>query len=73
MTPPGVTTEGETLPGSIAGLVFLDANHNGVRDSGEGPLAGVPVTLSTDPTHPQPSAADGTFNFEAARAPAPTR
>ena len=34
---------GDVLPGSIAGIVFNDANNNGVQDGGEGPLANVNV------------------------------
>ena len=31
--------------GAIAGIVFVDANHNGVRDAGERGLAGITVYL----------------------------
>ena len=34
---------GDVRPGSIAGIVFNDANNNGVQDGGEGPLANVNV------------------------------
>ncbi|MHB8861019.1 MAG: SdrD B-like domain-containing protein [Pirellulaceae bacterium] len=35
----------EILPGSISGIVFVDPNQNGQRDSGETLLAGVTVQL----------------------------
>ncbi len=40
---------GEIL-GSIAGSVYVDTNRNGVRDSGELPIAGVTVTLTKPDT-----------------------
>src|SRR5262245_25894862 len=33
-------------PGVISGLVFVDTNGNGVRNSNERPLQGVQITLS---------------------------
>ena len=30
---------------TLAGIVYSDANHNGVQDAGEAGLAGVPVSL----------------------------
>jgi subtilisin-like proprotein convertase family protein len=36
------------VPNSIAGTVYDDANHNGARDAGEAPLAGVSVYLDAD-------------------------
>ncbi len=34
------------VPGSISGSVYLDANSNGVRESGETGIAGVTITLT---------------------------
>src|SRR5205807_120621 len=36
------------LTGSISGSVFNDANHNGVRDPGEGGMPGVTVFLDAN-------------------------
>jgi protocatechuate 3,4-dioxygenase beta subunit len=36
---------GEILPGSLAGVVFADANNNCVREQDEAPIAGVTVKL----------------------------
>ena len=36
------------LPATVSGVVYLDANGNGVRDDGEGPAANVPVTADVD-------------------------
>jgi protocatechuate 3,4-dioxygenase beta subunit len=36
---------GELLPASVSGYVYVDANNNGVFDTGETPIAGVTVTL----------------------------
>ena len=35
----------ETLPATLSGHVYYDANNNGVRDAGESPIAGVTVKL----------------------------
>ena len=37
---------GELLPAAISGYVYIDANNNGVMDSGEAPITGVTLTLS---------------------------
>jgi serine-aspartate repeat-containing protein C/D/E len=54
------------LTGAISGSKFLDANGNGVKDSGEGGQAGVTITIS-GPSGFTPqsvvTAADGTFSF----------
>lgn len=42
---PGVVDFGESA-GSLAGIVFLDSNNNGVRDVGEIGLNGITVTLA---------------------------
>jgi len=34
------------VTGTISGFTYVDANRNGVKDAGEAPLSGVPVTLS---------------------------
>ncbi len=36
---------GELLPASLSGYVYVDANNNGVFDSGETPISGVVLTL----------------------------
>ena len=36
---------GELLPAKLSGYVYVDANNNGVFDSGEAPIAGVVLTL----------------------------
>ena len=36
---------GELLPASVSGYVYVDANNNGVFDSGETPIAGAQLTL----------------------------
>ena len=36
---------GELLPANLSGYVYVDANNNGVFDSGETPIAGVVLTL----------------------------
>ena len=59
---------GERL-GALSGSVWLDANNNGVREAGEGPLAGVVIQLSgTDGngavTRSVTTAADGTYRFD---------
>ncbi len=37
---------GELLPGSLSGFVYVDANNDGLKDTGETPLSGVTLTLS---------------------------
>src|SRR5262249_26113919 len=32
-------------PSSLSGFVYCDLNRNGIRDAGDTPLAGVPITL----------------------------
>ena len=44
--PPGVTTEPEAEPASIAGTVFHDKDRNGVQDSEEPGIGEVMVTLT---------------------------
>jgi protocatechuate 3,4-dioxygenase beta subunit len=60
---------GELLPANLSGFVYLDANNNGVKDSGEKGISGVTVTLSgtndqgTAVSATQTSAADGSYSF----------
>ena len=70
--PGGVLTNqnfGLTQVSSLAGLVFNDANNNGVQDAGENGLANVTLTLSgvqanaANFTRTLTTNADGTFNF----------
>jgi len=57
------------LLSSISGLVYVDANNNGLRDTGELPISGVVIVLSGADAQgaavrPQtPTGADGTFLF----------
>ena len=49
----------------IFGSVFVDTNGNGVQDAGEGPQAGVTVTLAgSGQTLTTTTAADGTYLFD---------
>jgi uncharacterized protein YraI len=63
---PGASTPAPA-PGSggvVKGVVYSDSNSNGVIDPGEGPLAGVQVSLAgCGATQNQATAADGAFNF----------
>ncbi len=60
---------GELLPGALSGFVYMDANNNGLMDSGETPLNGVVLTLTgsndlgaiTSVT--ATTATDGSYNF----------
>ena len=50
--------------GVVKGLAYGDMNANGVIDPGEGPLAGVQVSLAgCGPLQTQVTPADGSFNF----------
>jgi hypothetical protein len=61
---------GELLPASLSGHVYIDANDNGLRDTGEVPLAGVVVNLlgTTDPgllaATSVSTDASGTYRFD---------
>jgi hypothetical protein len=51
---------------SLAGFVYVDANGNGVRDAGDGALAGVAITLKDAAGNTVAStatAADGSYRF----------
>lgn len=37
---------GELVPGSLSGYVYSDKNENGVKDGGDGAIAGVTITLT---------------------------
>ena len=60
----------QSLPASLAGSVFVDANDNGVFDPGETPIANVPVRLQgTDDVGnfigiTTTTAADGSYLFD---------
>lgn len=59
-----VKTGTPTTTGEIGGAVFADQNGNGLQDSGEGPLAGVDVTLKgCGPNATKTTGTDGTFQF----------
>ena len=58
---------GELLPtplSSLAGFVYVDANNNGIKESGETPISGVTITLTgtgTDGSHvTETTTTDGT-------------
>jgi protocatechuate 3,4-dioxygenase beta subunit len=63
----------ELLPGSLSGFVYADANNNGVKDPGESGIAGVSVALTgvndlgQTVNRTQPTAADGSYNFDNVR------
>ena len=54
-----------TSPAALTGTVYLDANNNGIMDSGERPISGVKVTLSCGSTS-QSVATDiyGVYTFD---------
>src|SRR5207245_530681 len=58
---------GELLPASLSGYVYSDLNDNGLRDSGDQPIAGTTITLTgsndlgTPVKLPTPTAADGSY------------
>lgn len=59
------------LAASLAGMVYLDSNNNGVRDAGEPALAGVQVSLPAGtvdalgkPVTSATTAADGSYRFD---------
>ncbi len=56
--------EGEQIPNnSIAGFVYVDANNNGLFDSGELPISGVTVALSGTETRTTTTTSDGSYRF----------
>ena len=67
-TPPGITPA-PPPPSSLAGFVYVDADDDGVRDSGEQGIAGVTVTLSGTDDFGRPvsrsttTAANGAYSF----------
>ena len=53
----------EAQPASLSGYVFADDNNNGIRDSGEGGLAGITVQLTANNSlAPQPTLTVATNN-----------
>ena len=64
---------GEVLPASLSGFVYVDANNNGVKDSGEAPIPGTTVTLTGSNDQgaisPITTTTDGTgaYNFTSLR------
>ena len=68
---------GETSGGSIQGVVFNDANNNGVQDGGETGIAGVEIKIFSGATaagvQPQtPQLTDGNGAYSFANLPAGT-
>ncbi|HEY4073010.1 MAG TPA: SdrD B-like domain-containing protein [Herbaspirillum sp.] len=57
----------EVAPSSIAGIVFLDQNNNGIKDAADTPLAGVTVELFSTATNQvvssKPTDAGGAYSF----------
>ncbi len=64
--PGGLTVQGNNSAPSITGLVYKDANGDGVRQAGETGLGGVAVELWEGSTklREATTAADGSFSFE---------
>jgi cyclophilin family peptidyl-prolyl cis-trans isomerase len=63
-----VVTVQDFIPSDIAGFVYVDANHNGVRDANEAGLVGVTVTLTgsssgTAVNQAVTTQADGSYKF----------
>lgn len=64
---------GEVLAGSLAGIVYIDANKSGAKDSQEPGLGGVVITLTgtddlgTGISKRATSAANGTYSFTGLR------
>ncbi|HEV3084349.1 MAG TPA: SdrD B-like domain-containing protein, partial [Gemmataceae bacterium] len=60
---------GEVLPASLSGYVYSDANDNGLRDSGDQPIAGTTITLTGSNDLGTPvnltttTGADGSYQF----------
>ena len=60
---------GETPGGAVSGYVYIDANNNGVKESGETGIAGVTVSLTGTDTNglavtlSTTTAADGSYGF----------
>src|SRR5438876_1063485 len=60
---------GDLLPASLSGYVYSDLNDNGVRDSGDQPIAGTTITLTgsndlgTAVNLTTSTAADGSYQF----------
>jgi hypothetical protein len=57
--------EDRSVPSTVSGTVWFDANNNGIQDTGEGAAAGVGITLSPMSGSPVStnSNADGSFSF----------
>ena len=64
---------GEVVPSSVSGLVFADANNDGIRQSSESAIAGTAIALNgiddtgATVTRSAFSAADGTYSFSGLR------
>jgi hypothetical protein len=56
-------------PATLSGFVYLDSNNNGVRNSGESPLAGITITLTGFDANGKPVSVstvtlqDGSYKF----------
>ena len=48
---------------SISGFVYIDANDNGQRDTGEAPLSNITITLSGTIDRTTQTASDGSYQF----------
>jgi hypothetical protein len=53
------------LRASLSGYVYVDDNNNGIRESGEAPIAGVSVTLGGAESRTTTTNADGYYAFVA--------
>ncbi|AVT39501.1 SdrD B-like domain-containing protein [Plantactinospora sp. BB1] len=74
ITLPSETAQVTVVSSTISGRTWRDANADGIRQSGEGPLGGFPVALSgtndlgSPVTRSTTTAADGTYAFTGLRA-----
>ena len=59
---------GDQLAGSVSGMVFRDANGDGVQNAGEAGMAGVVITLSGTSQITTTTAGDGSYLFSGAPA-----
>lgn len=61
----GVFAAGNARPANICGVVYIDANRNGVLDPGEGRFEGATLTLGGSGAGTATSAGDGAYCFTA--------
>src|SRR5207247_9066890 len=54
---------GELKAASLSGFVYVDANNNGVKDTGEAGISGVQITLSAAGVSPQTATTDASGGY----------